>query len=89
MREEVPSRLFRMKKGQEPVAHRRAGATVSPIPRSRRDGRVLVAKIQKASTAAQPYTLARLARFDWPSAAGAEGADRHARSRRRQLHHRA
>ena len=67
MREEVPSRLFRMKRGQEPV-------TIGPAtydftdPTFSRDGRVLVVRAGKSATARQPYTLGRLARFDWPSA---------------------
>ena len=52
-------------------------------PRARRED------TRRPSTAAQPYTLTRLARFDWPSAAGPQRADRHARSRCRQLHDRA
>jgi dipeptidyl aminopeptidase/acylaminoacyl peptidase len=69
MREEVPARLFRMKRGQEPVvigtpAHDFADPVFSP------DGRVLVVKIRKASTATQLYSLTRLARFEWPSASG-------------------
>jgi dipeptidyl aminopeptidase/acylaminoacyl peptidase len=69
MREEVPSRLYRVKKGQEPIAIGTPGGSFSE-PAFSPDGRVLVAKYEKTSSAAQPYTLARLARFDWPSAAG-------------------
>jgi dipeptidyl aminopeptidase/acylaminoacyl peptidase len=66
MREEVPSRLYRMKKGQEPIALGSAGSFAEPA--FSRDGRALVAKYEKAPSAAHPYTLARLVRFDWPSA---------------------
>ena len=69
MREEVAARLFRVKKGQEPVAIAPGNDSFAD-PAFSRDGRVLVAKISKGSSAAQPYTLTRLARFDWPSAAG-------------------
>lgn len=69
MREEVPSRLFRLKRGQEPVALA-AGTDDLAEPAFSRDGRTLVVKIRKASSAKQPYTLTRLARFDWPSASG-------------------
>ena len=69
MREDVPSRLFRMKRGQEPVL---VGGTSHEFsePAFSQDGRVLVAKIRKPATSAQPYALTRLARFDWPAAAG-------------------
>ena len=67
MREDVPSRLFRVKKGQEPIAIGAGGSFSDPAFSP--DGRVLVAKYDKAATAAQPYTLSRLVRFDWPSAA--------------------
>jgi dipeptidyl aminopeptidase/acylaminoacyl peptidase len=69
MREDVPSRLFRMKKGQEPVAFGGAAESYSE-PAFSPDGHVLITKHQNASTAAHPYTLTRLARFDWPSASG-------------------
>jgi dipeptidyl aminopeptidase/acylaminoacyl peptidase len=69
MREEVTARLFRVKKGQEPLAF--GGSTDSySDPAFSPDGRVLVVKHQKPSTAAYPYRLTRLARFDWPSATG-------------------
>jgi dipeptidyl aminopeptidase/acylaminoacyl peptidase len=69
MREEVVARLFRVKKGQEPVAIA-AGSDSFADPAFSGNGRILIAKISKASSAAHPYTLTRLARFDWPSAAG-------------------
>lgn len=67
MREEVSSHLFRVKRGQEPVAigtgqYDYADPTFSP------DGRVLVARVRASATAKQLYTLSRLARFDWPAA---------------------
>ena len=68
MREETPSRLFRVKRGQEPVAIGPPALDFSG-PAFSRDGRVLVVRAAKSATATQPYTLARLARFDWPSAA--------------------
>lgn len=72
MREDVPSRLYRLKKGQEPTALGTPGGSFAD-PAFSPDGRVLVAKYEKASTAAQPYTLARLVRFDWPSAGAQRG----------------
>ena len=67
MREEVPSRLFRMKRGQEPVA---VGLrhTTSPNRRFRATDGCWSCGTGKPATAKQPYTLTRLARFDWPSA---------------------
>jgi dipeptidyl aminopeptidase/acylaminoacyl peptidase len=67
MQESVESHLFRMKKGQEPVALGDVTGSFAE-PAFSADGRVLVAKFQKGSTAAHPYTLNRLARFDWPAA---------------------
>ena len=67
MREEVPSHLFRMKKGQEPIpvgvpSDNYAEPAFTP------DGRSLVVKHSKPSSPAHPYTLTRLARLDWPEA---------------------
>ena len=69
MREEMQARLFRMKQGVEPTA---VGNSADGFgePAFSADGRVLVAKRQQAATAAHPYTLTRLARFDWPSGSG-------------------
>jgi dipeptidyl aminopeptidase/acylaminoacyl peptidase len=67
MREDVPSRLFRMKRGQEPAAIGPATLDLTD-PAFSRDGRVLVVRAARPATAKQPYTLARLASFDWPSA---------------------
>ena len=90
MREEVPSRLFRVKKGQEPRARSRAGGDGFARSRvfARRHASWSRSIDEGPRRAAQPYTLTRLARFDWPSAGRAEGADRRARSQRRQLHDR-
>ena len=67
MREPVESHLFRMKKGQEPIAVGDATGSFAE-PAFSPDGRVLVTKFSKGASAAHLYTLARLARFDWPGA---------------------
>ena len=69
MREEVSSRLFRVKRGQEPVAIG-AGAYDFSDPTFSPDGRALVTRIRQPATARQLYALGRLARFDWPAASG-------------------
>ena len=69
MREDVAAHLLRVKPGQEPV---QLGAPSDSYaePVVSIDGRSLIAKITKAPTAAHPYTLTRLVRFDWPSGGG-------------------
>jgi Tol biopolymer transport system component len=63
MREQVPSALYRVKFGGEPVRITPPGASFSD-PAFTRDGRTLVAKQEKDSDSAHLYNLARLAVVD-------------------------
>ncbi len=64
MREQVPSALYRVKFGGEPVAFTPKGASFGQ-PAFTPDGRTLVAKQEKDSDPTHLYHLPRLAAIDW------------------------
>ena len=67
MREQVPSALYRVKFGGEPVAFTPKGTSYGD-PAFSPDGRTLVAKQEKDSDPAHLYNLTRLAAMAWPAA---------------------
>jgi dipeptidyl aminopeptidase/acylaminoacyl peptidase len=66
MREQVPSALYRVKLGAEPVAFTPKGASFGE-PAFTPDGKVLIAKAEKDGDRAHLYNLTRLVALDWPS----------------------
>jgi len=66
MREPVPSALYRVKLGGEPVAITVKGASYLE-PAFSPDGKTLVVKIEKDADPAHLYNLTRLAAITWPA----------------------
>jgi dipeptidyl aminopeptidase/acylaminoacyl peptidase len=66
MREAVPSALYTVGFGAEPVRITQPGASFGE-PAFSPDGRTLIVKTEKDATATQLYNLTRLSAADWPA----------------------